>query len=960
MEQNATLLLCLYKTLIFNLKMQNIVEANNKFEKFLMPIFTKLSVDNRMVSNYRMFLNKELTIENINEIKKRINVYFEHLLDIIAYNLHKSSENPENFFNFVNRRNIIKEFDMRKIEIIFPEHFEMILKNSNSNCLRDHELAELNDLEAQMFSYIRLGNDCENYNKNSNNKKCVAKNNNNFNGFSNNQINNGNNSNYFLEETSVPNYNNFKINNNFSMSSYSLINNQNNINNSNNNFKNPLDCRNKIECIARAPNFKSNNGFSNEVKRESDFNFKSIREFSPSKNQNLSISEKKEVKLIININEEKNNISLKKPNEARNIFFEVVQGNNASTFNGKENKIEKNTNKEALKSKKNTISNANETLNHFLKEKFQEKNQKNNLLNAYNNYSLTHEEEISLNPRIYNSYLKEDQYKTACEVESYLNSEHLEGSSISNTNYYSNLNTFIDKTKTGLPLSYPNPSLNENIEDFVMFIENQKDFEFYNPLTDIFKEDKQDLTKNKTNIPLDNSKSKITHNSLKNNRAVPVSENNNNRDVNCNPNFANIDIFFEKNKDINSDSTGGDFEREMNSMDDDFSHVCSDIDSIKKEKSKNKMPNKHLEEQILRDPNSNYNYYSRQCIPKSNKKSEKFKNMIPFLREFNPKFLKKENIDKKILRKFRNFVKSFLENDLSGKIYSRFDSKHELLKAIALEHEKFKDLVFLKKFYKQNLLPPMNYNDDSNNINIEFKSFNTNYMLWLFSQDGISEIYKLFTDNLGNEILNDFVESYSLEFVNKKNEIGIIQTLKDYIFSIEKIYTTSKAKGTLRKKPAESNLLAKNPEISSIHNEYAHLNSELMTNRKNLISANQKKQSSEKRIVLDYEIVYQKNRSNTITSEDIFDKCIDDLEIKNQSMILDFYNGKREEKNKQVVKILTNKDLNEPFKMWNFENNDEIGNLRTDKKLIGKIVNEDQMYFEGSNNHQLENFNYFY
>jgi hypothetical protein len=234
--------------------------------------------------------------------------------------------------------------------------------------------------------------------------------------------------------------------------------------------------------------------------------------------------------------------------------------------------------------------------------------------------------------------------------------------------------------------------------------------------------------------------------------------------------------------------------------------------------------------------------------------------MIPFLRDFNPKFLKKENIDKKILRKFRNFVKSFMENDLSSKIYSRINGKEELQKAITIESEKYKNLIFLKKFYKQNLLPPMNYCDDDNNISIEFKSFNTNYMLWLFSQDGVSEIYKLFTDNLGNEILNDFVQSYNLDFVNKKNEIGIIQTLKDYIFSIEKIYTNSKAKSSLKRKQTNFPFLAENQTNKQVNREYSMLNSRYMAKDKNLISADPDKISSQHRNVIDYEIVYEKNR----------------------------------------------------------------------------------------------------
>jgi hypothetical protein len=942
--------------------MQNIAEANNKFEKFLMPIFTKLSVDNRIISNYRMLLNKEITNENIHEIRKRITLYSENLLDIIAYNLHKSEENPDNFFNFVNRRNIIKEFDMRKIEILLPKHCEIILKNIKNNACNDDELAELNDLEAQIFAFIRLGKDCDIYNKNNNNKKCVTKNYN-FNGLINNPINNNNQKNLF-EDNSINNYNNFNIN--YISNNTSIINNTNNYSLSNN-FKNPFDCKNINEFGNSDNNFKSSTGFFSRVESESNCynlyknNIDKIDEFSSAKKFDSPISANIQVKKHSEIKEEKSQISLKKPNESKNILFEVVQGNKTCVIHGKENissiNIEKICNKELRKNKKNLITNANETLNHFLEEKLQDKAQKKNIssININSISSAINQDEITLNSNIYNIYQQEDYHKTACEVESYLNSDFIEISSSANTNYYSNLNTFVDQTKTGVNLKNMIQPMNENIQDFVMLIENQKEFEVFNPLADIFKHNKEDLNNN-INHPLENSKSKITRKKL-NTAHETCKIQKKDSDINSNQQFANIDIFFEKNKD-NNDSTGGDFDRDINSIDD-FSHLSSEIDNIKKQKSKKNKKNKQLEEQILKDPNSNFNYYSRQYIPKANKKSEKFKNMIPFLREFNPKFLKKENIDKKILRKFRNFVKSFMENDLSAKIYSRIGCKDDLQKAIAVEYEKFKDLVFLKKFYKQNLLPPMSYSDDSNNITIEFKSFNTNYMLWLFSQEGIGEIYKLFSNNLGNEILNDFVQSYILDIVNKKGEVGIIQTLKDYIFSIEKIYTTSKCKNNTKKKPINFPSTVENPIVNINQNEYSLLNSDLIDNPNNLVKTNQNKHCPQRKIVLDYEIVYQKNRSNTMTCEDIFDKCIDDLEIKNQSMILEFYNSKKEEKNKQLAKMLTGRDSNQTFKILNIENNDEI-NFNTDKKMIGKIVNEDQMYFEGFNNQQLGNLNYFY
>ena len=58
------------------------------------------------------------------------------------------------------------------------------------------------------------------------------------------------------------------------------------------------------------------------------------------------------------------------------------------------------------------------------------------------------------------------------------------------------------------------------------------------------------------------------------------------------------------------------------------------------------------------DPYSNYNNFTKKYKVKINQK-KRFRDIHPFLKSFNPKFLKKENIDKKIFRRFRKFVKAY-------------------------------------------------------------------------------------------------------------------------------------------------------------------------------------------------------------------------------------------------------------------------------------------------------------
>jgi hypothetical protein len=184
------------------------------------------------------------------------------------------------------------------------------------------------------------------------------------------------------------------------------------------------------------------------------------------------------------------------------------------------------------------------------------------------------------------------------------------------------------------------------------------------------------------------------------------------------------------------------------------------------------------------DPSSNWNFYNRKFIPPVKKSQERLKDKMPFLKDFNPKFLKKENIDKKIIRKFRNFVKLEYKNNQEGLLNY--------------------DLQFIANFSNLNILPPMKYKEDYSEL--EFKSFNINYLLWLFSKSGIPELYHEFAAKLGSELLQDFTDSYELD--NTKEE-GIVDKMKYYINNIHVIYA--------RKKVSET---------SSVNGSTAYLNSE--------------------------------------------------------------------------------------------------------------------------------------
>ena len=168
----------------------------------------------------------------------------------------------------------------------------------------------------------------------------------------------------------------------------------------------------------------------------------------------------------------------------------------------------------------------------------------------------------------------------------------------------------------------------------------------------------------------------------------------------------------------------------------------------------------------LTDPNSNFNNFSKKYEIKKNPK-KRFRYIHPFLKTFNPKFLKKENIDKKIFRRFRKFVKALYKTNRNLPMF-------------------VKNPLFWKKFYVKNLLPPVKIILKENGHLIEHKSFNTQYLIWLFSQEGTSELFEMFSKNEMNNIINNFVEEYNLR---ESKEPDIIEKIKHYIKNIPEIYS---------------------------------------------------------------------------------------------------------------------------------------------------------------------------
>lgn len=137
-------------------------------------------------------------------------------------------------------------------------------------------------------------------------------------------------------------------------------------------------------------------------------------------------------------------------------------------------------------------------------------------------------------------------------------------------------------------------------------------------------------------------------------------------------------------------------------------------------------------------------------------------NQLPFLSSFKPKYTKRENIDKKILRSFRKYL-----YDLS-KVTTLYPSINES--------------CFYIRFINKELFPPLTYVNPVSQEKITFKSFNSNFLLWFFSFPGIKEYYTKFTQE--QSPVYEFAHYYEL------NDHDTNQ-LKNYINNLPFIFDNS-------------------------------------------------------------------------------------------------------------------------------------------------------------------------
>lgn len=187
-----------------------------------------------------------------------------------------------------------------------------------------------------------------------------------------------------------------------------------------------------------------------------------------------------------------------------------------------------------------------------------------------------------------------------------------------------------------------------------------------------------------------------------------------------------------------------------------------------------------------------------------------------FLKNFSPKFIKREGVDKLIIRRFRKYTLNYLKG--KGIVYSNKTNKDDV---VALYSNT--NLFFIMNFSYNNYIPPFQYK------NLSFKSHNTNYLVWLFKDKLVNYVYESFSNDEGLDFYNKLLKDYDL--VNK--ESSITEKLKYYIVNYNKIYNKiynlndyllAKEKYDLRKLAISTDDYSKEVEKSNNNNILSNTN----------------------------------------------------------------------------------------------------------------------------------------
>lgn len=182
---------------------------------------------------------------------------------------------------------------------------------------------------------------------------------------------------------------------------------------------------------------------------------------------------------------------------------------------------------------------------------------------------------------------------------------------------------------------------------------------------------------------------------------------------------------------------------------------------------------------------------SKECTEHSYKNKTKKNTKLNSLKNFTFKHLKKENIDKKTLRKFRKYLSVRLKQ-----VDSQFISK------------------LILDFANGLMFPPFTLQD------ISFKSFNSSYLIWLFSNKEIFEFFEEYIELSLNKLVEFLIYTFK---VDDKEEIC---TLENYLKQMALIYSNCTIKGSTIIPQVEIEMIKRNSAVTNVTDEFMRLSVE--------------------------------------------------------------------------------------------------------------------------------------
>lgn len=169
---------------------------------------------------------------------------------------------------------------------------------------------------------------------------------------------------------------------------------------------------------------------------------------------------------------------------------------------------------------------------------------------------------------------------------------------------------------------------------------------------------------------------------------------------------------------------------------------------------------------------SNTYLYPSKVLLNPNKPAKRVLSSFKYdiAKQYSISFDKKENIDKKIIRKFKQFL---------------FDNKKSELLAETLSSDIKSNTKFWKTFIESNLLPPYKHVNPLTGEEFEFKSFNNNYLIWLFSIKGSVELYSIFINEKSRELLQSVLYKKNYKTISNEQKNMLFKYINDfhYIYS---------------------------------------------------------------------------------------------------------------------------------------------------------------------------------